>query len=582
MNGRAHGLPAFSSVLALPLLLLLLARPPGTWGTCRFPDFLQREPPWAASYAEGRLVVYVKGTYMSISQQVDHVDTKYSRKCERRGPDNKFLVMHQEAAYKEPQYLCMQFLQRSENIVQMKVSQFSPRQSLELCDERMMALDRWPIVQMSQTPEQKIPCPFMGGYNVHMYYPNDTAVCTESTLLMRIESECEQEEGIVFDFRMEECVPHSLPRTTKQQAYCIAHWTQGSQTFIILQHAQVHKQTWCLRISDTLSDIHSAHLMLDLVCDTGDVIRDTRNFFRLTLTRRVYASTCEDEVESDVCRELRHLCKTHFKRHCARTCGECRMESEMGDCTFQEKYRGLWVDSGKGQDKTLDVGPYSLDMQGLGRYVCLRLESKKHEEKRVLVRIDENGCYPRYACVEMDKVESSVLRFRMGDRHQWPLPQKSDQKDHVCSADNFLSKNEIESRFHVQRPPRLMSAALPQHRMTTLEYSCLAAFTFHNNTYAVVTKTSTYSAMGQYLCWVFTPDNHIKVAKAAETFLFEEEPVKQELLEAQFSILPDDSQGRCQNVIAVGTPPSNNKATPRFPPMPPEMPDPGVGVNTDN
>ena len=107
-----------------------------------------------------------------------------------------------------------------------QVSSLSARQSLELCDERMMAIDRWPIVQMSQTPEQKVTCPFMGGFNVNMYYPNDTALCADSTLLMRIESECEKGEGIVFDFRQDECVPASLPRSTKQQAYCIAHWTQ--------------------------------------------------------------------------------------------------------------------------------------------------------------------------------------------------------------------------------------------------------------------------------------------------------------------------------------------------------------------
>ncbi|XP_070206327.1 uncharacterized protein [Littorina saxatilis] len=564
--------------LGVPLLLLLTSLPRGVTSTCRFPDFLQRDAPWAASYGlDARLVMYVKGTYMSVSQQADHRDTKYTRKCERRAPDNKFLVTHQEER-QEPRYLCMQFLQRSENIVQMKVSSLSPRQSLELCDERMMAIDRWPIVQMSQTPEQKIPCPFLGGYNVNLFYPNDTALCTDSTLLMRIESECEAGEGIVFDFRQDDCVPVSLPRSTKQQAYCIAHWTQGSQTFVIVQHAEIHKQTWCLRISDPLSDIHSAHLMLDLVCDTGDVIRDTRNFFRMTLSRRVYASTCEDEIENDVCQDMKHLCKTDFKRHCARTCGTCRSENEMGDCAFQESYRGMWVESAVQGDKQLKVGAYSLSMEPLGRYDCLRLEdSHTHKDKRVLVRIDDNGCYPRYACVEMEKISSSAMRFRLGDRHQWPLHQARDRKDHLCAAKNFLSRNAIESRFHVQRPPRLLvkesninrvlcglprrlqngiafreegqscsgclmfrpsvsrdrfvvrphncssgghSAGQPPQRqttMTTIEYSCLAAFTFHNNSHAVVTKTNTYDSWGQYLCWVFTPDNYIKTPVLSNT-----------------------------------------------------------------
>lgn len=104
--------------------------------------------------------------------------------------------------------------------------------------------------------------------------------------------------------------------------------------------------------------------------------------------------------------------------------------------------------------------------------------------------------------------------------------------------------------------------ALAQHRMTTLEYSCLAAFTFRNNTHAVVTKTSTYSTLGQYLCWFFSSDNHIQVIKAADTLLFEEEEViKQSMLEAQFSILKDDDKGRCRNVIAIVTPPRESRVS---------------------
>ncbi|KAL8614669.1 hypothetical protein ACOMHN_057579 [Nucella lapillus] len=629
--------PQPSLLLRLLLVVFLfLALSPGPQGmvegTCRFPDFLQRKPPWAASYGQdARLVMYVEGTFMSVSEQTEHRDNKYTRKCERRASDNKFLVTHQEDGAVDPLYLCIQFLQRSENIVQMKFLQGSEN-----------------IVQMkmSQTPEQKIPCPFLGGYNVNMFYPNETAVCQDSTLLMRIESECERGEGIVFDFRQEECVPATLPPRTKQQAYCIAHWTQAGQTFIILQHAEIHKQTWCLRISDPLSDIHSAHLMLDLVCDTGDVIRDTKNYFRLTLARRVYDSTCEDEIESDVCQDMKHLCKSLFRRHCARTCGTCGAMSEMRDCAFEETYRGLWMESGQKEDKQLIVDPYSITMEKLGRYDCLTLEgSDSHKERMVLARFDENGCYPRYTCVEMEKVSSSVMRFRLGNRHQWPLQQSVNMKDQVCSADNFVSRDAVESRYHVQRPARLLvkesfhrvPCALPkrlqngiafreegqscsgcmmyqpsvardrfvvrphncsfdgQHsagsarpRLTTIEYSCLAAFTFFNNTYAVVTKTLANNLLGQYLCWVFTPDNHIKVIKAAETFLFEEEDLlKPDLVEAQFSIIKKDSRNRCRNVIAIAPPPDD------LPTRPPRIPDwltprprpntlvpPGVGRGT--
>ena len=41
----------------------------------------------------------------------------------------------------------------------------------------------------------------------------------------------------------------------------------------------------------------------------------------------------------------------------------------------------------------------------------------------MLVQIDgTGGCYPRYTCMEMEKVATSVMRFRLGDRNRWPLP----------------------------------------------------------------------------------------------------------------------------------------------------------------
>jgi hypothetical protein len=54
-------------------------------------------------------------------------------------------------------------------------------------------------------------------------------------------------------------------------------------------------------------------------------------------------------------------------------------------------------------------------------------------------------------------------------------------------------------------------AALPS-RLTTISYDCVAGFVFRNNTHAVVTKTDTLGTWGQFLCWIFTPDNRIMVS----------------------------------------------------------------------
>ncbi|XP_076452293.1 uncharacterized protein LOC143287935 [Babylonia areolata] len=563
----------------------------------------QRDAPWAASYGQhGQLVMYVRETHMTVSQQGAQGHTTYTRRCEQRAPDGKFVMTHIQKG-EEPSYLCMQFLRRSENIVQIKASPLRPNRSLELCEDRHMTTDRWPIVHMSQTPDHNIPCPLQGGYNLRLFHPNDSMLCPDSTLLLRLESDCEQGEGIMLDFRQPECVPAMLPQAVRQQVFCIAHWTQGSHNFIVLQHANVHKQTWCLRVTGPLLHLRHAHLLLDLVCDTSDVIKDTSNFYRLQLSRRVYASTCEDDIAKEVCQNMKHLCMTHLKRHCARTCGVCGKE-RGGDCAFEETYRGLWVDSTRTHDRQLNVGAYSMHLQHLGSYDCLRLQdTKKHKDKRVLVRIDENGCYPRYACAEMEKVSSSVMRFRLGNRLQWPLPHVRDHKDHVCAKENFRSRDTLESQFHEPRAPRLLvkaaninrvSCDLPkalhhgiafreeeqscsgcllyqpsvsrdrfvirphncsltqrrraqpavtprQHHVTSTEFSCVATFTLQNHSHAVVTTSAAFTLLGQYLAWIFTPDGHLQVLKAGDLLqLKAEDLMNLELLEAQFTVVTNN------------------------------------------
>ncbi|KAL8615145.1 hypothetical protein ACOMHN_064277 [Nucella lapillus] len=566
---------------------------------------MQRNAPWAASYGEhAQMVMYVKETYMTVSQQGDAGDIMYTRKCESRAPEGKFVMVHIQAG-QQPQYLCMQFLKRSATIVQIKASALSTNQSLELCEDRRMDPDHWPIVHMSQSPDLNIPCPLQGGYNLRLFHPNNSRLCADSSLLTRLESDCEQGEGIVLDFRQEECIPAMLPRQVRQQVFCIAHWTQGAHSFIVLQHASVHQQTWCLRLTGTLSHPRHAHLILDLVCDPADPITQTTNFYRLQLTRRVYASTCEDDMDSQVCRQVKHLCKTPFRRHCARTCGACGKE-RGGDCAFEEAFRGPWVDSTRRRpaDRRVSVGAYSMHVQSLGSYDCLRLQGhKKHKDKRVLVRIDENGCYPRYACAEMKKVSSSVMRFRLGDRLQWPLPQTRGHKDHVCAKENFRSRDALQSQFRVQRAPRLLvkasginrvscdlprplhhgiafreegqscggclmyqplvsrdrfvirphncsltrhgaqRAPSPPHHVTRVEYSCVATLTLQNRLHAVITTADTYNMLGKHLAWVFTPDGHILVLKAGDLLhIRSQDLMNVQLVEARFIHTPTERE----------------------------------------
>ncbi|CAG5135224.1 unnamed protein product, partial [Candidula unifasciata] len=347
---------------------------------------------------------------------------KFSRECVQKTSDNKYLVMHREEN-QSVKFLCMQFLQRGENIVQIKTSDLFQKQTIDICDDAGMALDPFPLVNSGQTPDTHMSCPFTGGYNMKVYYPDDSIVCMTNMLLMRMESECDRGEGITFDFRSDDCVPKDLPAKTHRRlrARCVAHWTQDSYTFIILQHMDVKTQWFCLRTTDPLSDIRNAYLWLKVICDTSEI------------------PSPEDELE--MCAGNSHNCFNQYKRHCAHTCGQCMSENHMGTCTFDEQYRGKWMESRNNTEHVLDIQAYSLVSDNTGRYDCFNLDSHKLPHKKVLLELNNNGCFPRYTCVEMAKITSSVMKFRFGDRLTWPLMTLKNQKEEICKDEHFKDRH---------------------------------------------------------------------------------------------------------------------------------------------
>lgn len=78
------------------------------------------------------------------------------------------------------------------------------------------------------------------------------------------------------------------------------------------------------------------------------------------------------------------------------------------------------------------------------------------KDKRVLLELYSNGCLPRYACVEMAKVTSSVMKFRLGNRIIWPLQNLKNQKEEVCKTDHFKSRDAHGSKSTKERPAKLL------------------------------------------------------------------------------------------------------------------------------
>ncbi|RUS86276.1 hypothetical protein EGW08_005968 [Elysia chlorotica] len=442
---------------------------------------------------------------------------------------------------------------------------------------------------------------------------------------MRLESECDAGEGITIDFREKSCIPAGLPQTTtRQNLLCVAHWTQANYTFIILRHPPLTHQYFCMRISDPLSDIRSAYLWFQATCDKTPEPdpRISTNYIRMNFTRRQYNSACEDEIE--VCHDLSHLCdEPGLRQQCARTCKQCLTENQMGLCPFEEQYRGRWLESSTDKDTLYDIKSYTLSRGQEASYDCLKLEEDKMKDKRVLLDLSTNGCLPRYACVEMQKITSSVMRFRLGNRVIWPLPSKDNMKLQICKEDNF--RNEVRGRHTTKRADSLLvnteaiqevACQIPEslhnglafnedvqddrvcegclnfnphfvdsgfmiqptncsmesgggkkdEKNAQIQYSCVASFNFQNRSRTVVTKTMGFSSgLGQYLAWVFTQSGKIQVMKAAETFVLEHRNfVPHKSLVVEFSIQPERN-AECRNKMFL--PRTTSTPRPTHPPF---------------
>ncbi|KAK3750077.1 hypothetical protein RRG08_018374 [Elysia crispata] len=601
----------FTPFVTLAILLSFVAME--TAQECSFPKFLVKKDPWVGDYvqADNFLVAYIREKYMDMNEPVHGAgNVKYKRSCLRKVTDTKYIIRHIEAG-QAPAFVCTEFFQRAENIVQVKSSEMSQSSGDELCDDKRMELDAYPLINSQHESIGGITCPFVGGYNINANFHNKTIVCSKSTLLMRLESECDTGEGITIDFREKACIPAGLPQvTTRQRLLCVAHWTQANYTFIILRHSTKTHQYFCMRISDPLSDIRSAYLWFKAICDKTPEPDPhiSTNYIRMNFTRRQYNSACEDEI--DVCDQVSHLCdEPDLKKQCARTCKQCRTENQIGLCPFEEQYRGRWLESSTHKDILYHIDSYTLSRGQEASYDCLRLEEDKMKEKRVLLELSNNGCLPRYACVEMRKVTSSVMRFRLGNRVIWPLPSKDNMKLQICKEDNFRShtRGRHSSRSMARkRPDRLLvnteaiqevaceipsqlhnglafneevvdgrvcegclnfnphfvdsgfmiqptncsgqSDGKKSQENAQIQYSCLASFNFHNRSHSVVTKTIGFSSgLGQYLAWVFTPKGKIQVMKAAETFVLEHRPVVPlKALVVEFSVQAERNM-ECRN-----------------------------------
>ncbi|KAK0041192.1 hypothetical protein Bpfe_029368, partial [Biomphalaria pfeifferi] len=488
----------------------------------------------------------------------------------------KYLVQHTTDG-KQYDYMCMQFISRGDHVVQFRVSKIQRKSSLELCSDNNLEFDPYPFVHTA-LKVNTTQCPFAGGYNMNGEYANKSFLC-HYFLPLRMESECDSGSGIIFNFRSSDCTPKIDIRPKERLTFktkCVTHWSQGDYSFIILQLVDDENKLFCLRTSDPLNNIKVAYLWLKVKCDLAVVPID--DYIKLNLEKRSFSSTCADEM--DFCQVT--MCDSERKSHCAHTCGLCHSENQIGQCAFQEQFRGHWIDSGKNEDVSINIEAYSLNAGVMGKYDCLNLPSETQPERKVLLELNNNGCVPRYACVDMEKVTSTVMKFQISKRIMWPTNSPSNQKDKICESRNFGASElkETPPRLVINKanlkevpcdlPERLRSSVTFKHHddknpcggclhyepghnpnqfsvipfncsksKRSSQYNCLATFHPNDNSFSVVAKGQDEDGV-HYVYWVFTGAKDIKLLKASDALLYESDPAsKHDLIVAQYYITPE-------------------------------------------
>lgn len=398
-------------------------------------------------------------------------DNKVQRSwvCVKVFDDDRYLVGQTGHGSSTNQFLCVQFLRRSTNVVQMRCSAPSDRLNVTLCLDEALVLDPWVLVNQGGPGghQSRLPCSLRGGFTVRIYdRGTKLRVCDGFRGEIRIESDCFQGDGMRFYFRHQSCLPESLYMYVVQRVFCVASWSDGPHTFTLLRHDHL-EYMWMLRFPVVLEDSVTAYLLTDLVADTTDVIKTSGNYFRLDVVRDIpvpVTSLCVDD--GDVCSVWRDPCKSgpEMSLRCPRTCNVCNA-TRPTICRLPAEVRDHWDDGTEGRDRmSVEIDATTVTVTSghvIERFHCIQWQfpvarkvANKFLTDHLLVSEFKDGCRPRYTCARILKKSTSVLFFRLSQSASWPLTSSpSDPID--CRGFSFPHDEDQEAvdpgHFRLQR-----------------------------------------------------------------------------------------------------------------------------------
>ncbi|CAI9724314.1 Hypothetical predicted protein [Octopus vulgaris] len=374
----------------------------------------------------------------------NNTEQYYIRECIYKMMD-KYVVRHEEKG-KPRMYACLEFIRRGVAIMQIRESNFVSRFDLQLCHEHHLKLNPWPLILRSRIRDEYLLCPLQGGYNMKTVDSNGISNgCNMKALPMRLESECIAGEGMTFYFRSETCLQNT-PMETTTNLLCVASWWDDGYTFTIVRTYK--GQIWCLR-SQNISNWEKTeiYLFFDLICPNGvdDIIgwsetsnkaQQAKNYIVASLTRVLYTKLCQDEYKE--CRQV--VCSRLTDYECPYSCRKCDPNIPPAVCSFPSRLRGPWYQTNYDGIKEIQISESNFEIERVGSFKCVSLSriSTRSEGRYSVLSIFENGCRPRYSCIQITDYSPMVMGYVLSKSIVWPLIDDH-VKDSICSNQRFVS-----------------------------------------------------------------------------------------------------------------------------------------------
>lgn len=413
------------------VVLLLFGLVQFCWSECRFPDFLHNDgnnKTWFVQYLGYKdVTVVIKPTRMYITECKTHgyrSCQSYERHCSLDKGNGKYLIREiigDISTYEwDSTYKCIQFSPRSKSIVQIKLSRYlSDKSSSSLCDDANLVLDHYPMIAREFAEMDQTVCPLIGGFDFKLYHHGGKdPLCDDIFLPLRIESDCTTNEGIKLYFRRRNCSSLFVGRPIESDPVrlkCIATWNYLHYTFSIVKwHGTM--EYWCVRALYKRDKVHEMYIYFSAVCPINNEPYDRMLILKHFKTHYV-ANICEDE--NLVCSY--HHCSTHVRDNCRLSCSLCEPEKEERPCSFSSEFQGYWnsLQSPSTSALVIDNETLVYDRQ---KWNCVTSTTSELLRRRKVLKLKfENGCHPRYMCIELAHPAQSVLRYRSGTELHWPI-----------------------------------------------------------------------------------------------------------------------------------------------------------------